>query len=301
VASHGDEAERIKKTHRLLRLPEVSALNFSRVFRISLTAITVTAGGCAFNNVMTHPEADVQTVKIVQSSPEEMRLVAVLVFHNPNPLTLQLNKIEYHLKVDHVTLAQGALETLPLIRNHQDQAIEIPLVLKTAAVLAALPPADKKGEHPYLFTGRAYAHNSWAASPVMFEGEGSVAFPLIPVTHWAGLNVSRRGQKPEFGLEITNPNVFPIAIHRLQGQGEFENVPYSWEFHPKDLNVAPQQTKRIFVPCLNTEPNSTPAAVEKLASGGALTYWIQGELECTSPQGIIMVVIHEKGAAGKKN
>jgi len=195
----------------------------------------------------------------------------------------------------------GSLSALPLIRNHQDQTVEIPLVLKTATVFAALPPVGKKSDHAYQFTGQALANNTWETSPIRFESEDTLVFPQIPSIHWAGLHASRNGQKPEFGLEITNPNNFPVIIRRLQGQSEFENQPYTWEFRPANLSVAPQQTRRIFVPCLAAGHPDAHLAVEKITSGGALAYWLQGELECNSPQGVIMVVIHEKGTAGKQN
>jgi LEA14-like dessication related protein len=224
-----------------------------------------------------------------------------MIFHNPNPLTLQLTKLEYHLWLDRVSLAKGYVTSLPLIRNHQDQAVEIPFVLKTAEIPDTLRAAAKNGKHAYKFSGQALAGSSWADSPIRFESEDSLVLPQMPATRWAGLRAGADGQQPEFGLEITNPNNFTITLHRLQGQCELDELPYTWEFQLQGLFLAPQQTKRIFVPCQAAGLHGARDASAKILSGVPLSYWVQGELECTSPQGIITVVIHEKSPAGKKN
>ncbi|NTV51783.1 MAG: hypothetical protein HGA76_02035 [Candidatus Firestonebacteria bacterium] len=278
-------------------------MNSASTFKkTTLAALSLLLCGCAnFGNVMTHPEAVVQSIKIVQTTSEEIRLLAVLEFNNPNPLTLQLAKIDYRFRLDRNVVAVGSLTNLPLIRNHQLQSVEIPVVLKSQTIRAVLPAPDKNGGYAYRFTGQAFSNNSWDTAPILFDAEGQLLLPQVPASRLSGLNTSRDGKKPEFGVEIFNPNVFPIEVRRLQGQGEFDTLPYVWEFRPRKLSIAAGQTRRIFVPCRPVGHTGAEAAAGKISAGAVLNYWLQGELECLSPQGVIMLVIQQKGGVGKKN
>ncbi len=274
---------------------------FSAFTAFALMFFLAAGTGCTnFGNVMTHPEVEVQSLKVIQMTPDETRMLAVLSFENPNPLSLRLKRLEYRLHLDRVPLITGTMESLPLVKNQRIQTIEVPMIIQTQTLMAALPLSPKNpGQHKYHFAGRALAFNEWASAPMMFDSEGQMMLPVLPTFKFNGLECSKDGRKPEFGLEITNPNNFVLKLRKLQGQLELSSHAYTWQFQPKEINLAANQSLRLHIPCRPNETADAKMDAEIIQKGSAMPYWIQGELECNSPHGIIIVVIHEKGSIGK--
>ncbi len=262
----------------------------------SLLLVCLGIGGCAnFGNVMTHPVIDVKSVQVVQVTPDSTRMVAVLQLQNPNPLFLHLKRVEYRMMVDRATIISSITEALPLIKNEHTQMLEIPILIKNTVLDNAFPD---RGQHRFRFVGQAIAVDDWVSSPILFEAEGDVTFPRLPVVRFIELASVKDANKIGFFLELTNPNSFMINVRRLQGQLEVDGHMYRWTTQPKSLKVNPNQSLRIHIPCqyLGNENRLFEADLQKVKNKVALKHWLQGEIETESLFGKTLTVIDSQNS-----
>jgi len=203
-----------------MRKEEMMRANIKMVLSVALGLLILTgcqkAGELIKEKIQT-PKVSLDDLAITGISAQKLDLLAKLAIDNPNPIGLSLAEMDYELELNNEPFLSGKSNEKMEVTASGKSHCKVPLSLKYDDLNRVYNSIRNQDEVPYRLKGQVKLDTPIGAIPVPYDVRGKLPVvkpPRINAVELKLNNISLQSAKLEMGLNIFNPNNFPLIISK---------------------------------------------------------------------------------------
>jgi LEA14-like dessication related protein len=236
--------------------------------------------------VFQEPSVKVDKVALKEISAESFALDLGVIIDNPNPIELNLAGIEYKFELDDNLLAAGKSNDSISVSASGKSKSTFPVSIDYDEIKSIYDAAKGQDELPYTFSGEVFLKTPIGEIPIPFKTKGTM--PIVRIPKIKSIYIkdfdakSLTSYKVIIGMDINNPNAFPLIISKLNYNLNLEGKDFTTG-KLKDQKIAPKSNGTIKIPIDFDLEAVGLSVLSALQSGGAdysmnydATYLIDG-------------------------
>jgi len=188
---------------------------YRNIIHAILAGILISICGCAvLQQLIDKPEVEFIGVSLNTVSLFEATPVFKFKITNPNPMGININKINYNLRINDIKFIKGVSDQQAGIKAASSGILELPVTFNYMDVFNNVSEFIESDKIYYNLSGSI----NIGPFPVLYEYNGELEVPDLPELALKDVKISSLSLKEAsiaFDLELGNSNSFPIALEAL--------------------------------------------------------------------------------------
>jgi len=165
------------------------------------------------------PQLEVEKVRFVGISFDDVDLAFDIKIKNPNPLSVNLAGLDYDFQIDNSSFLKGQQEKPLAIAANGESSVEIPLTLTFKNLYNTYAALKNKDSSDYKITSTLFFDLPvLGRTPITVTKSGNLPLIKMPDVKISSLNLKNlnlTGANLELKLDVQNPNSFHILLNQL--------------------------------------------------------------------------------------
>ena len=185
----------------------------------AILAVLVFSGCQSFNSVVQEPKLSFKSVDVAGISLSGVNMIAHVDVENPNAFTIPLPKIDWELFINTASFIQGVIKNDKSIKSRSTVTLDIPLSVTYDGLYNSVKSVIDSGEADYhVALGITFPVPFLENKVYKLDFSGALPLPQLPKLSPGSIRISKidfTGIELSCGLNVENPNVFPIPFPKL--------------------------------------------------------------------------------------
>jgi len=251
-----------------------------------LGAATMVAG-CATLSQLAASAFKSPTVDFSRASVSDVTLGGATVnlawmVENPNPIGIQIAKLDYLFKVEDKQVAAGAPKAGVTVAANKRGELAFPAEVKFADLVSVVATFLQKDTAAYAASGNVGFQTPLGILSFPLQHKGTFPVPKLPDVTFEAPTISKMdlsGATLEIPLVLNNKNGFALPIDALVGGLNIAGARVG-QLNAGSMNLAPKTTQRVSLPVRVNFANAVSAA--NAIRQGKATFAFDGQLKSGS-------------------
>ena len=252
---------------------------------VLLPIVAVLVAGCAALEdelARRWPTASVESARVAGLDFEAARLALDVRIDNPNPLAVELDGLDYTLRLDGRRVLSGDRGERLEVPADGSGRVAIPLRIPYREVRAVLGGLAERDSVRYAVDlGLQVDVPVLGKRRLPLEASGSLPVPSVPEVRVLGLRVEGldwSGARAVLDLAVRNPNGFGLALDRLRYGLRVDGDQWASGAEPDTTRIPAGGEGRIALPLVLDFEAIGRSAYRALAGDDPLDYTLEGTL-----------------------
>jgi len=183
----------------------------------------------SFNSIVQEPKLSLKSVELAGISFTGVNMVVHVNVENPNAFSIPLPKIDWQLFINSASFIQGTLKNDKTIKKQDTVTIDIPLSVTYNGLYSSISSLIETKEAAYqIALGISFPIPIIEAKVYRLDFSGVIPLPQLPKLSPLSVQISKidfSGIELSCGINVENPNMFPIPFPKLDWNYEVNGVP----------------------------------------------------------------------------
>ena len=219
--------------------------------------------GCAsLAGLVEKPKVTLHSVEVTSASFEGLSANFAFDVDNPNPIGVDLSRLDYQLTIDGHQLAEGhGNQTLSVPSNGHGTMV-LPVSVRFVELGQAVASMMTKQTVPYTIKATLGFSTPMGTVDIPVESSGTFPVPQLPRPQLMGAqlsDLSLGGVTLRVNLAFVNPNAFALPVGGL-----------GWRVSVEGADVASGSSPAMQLPPSGTQPVSLDVRIDFLRAGAAV-------------------------------
>jgi LEA14-like dessication related protein len=225
--------------------------------------LAVALCGCAtLGGLVEKPKVTLHSVEVTSASFEGLSANFAFDVENPNPIGVDLSRLDYQLTIDGHQLAEGhGNQTLSVPSNGHGTMV-LPVSVKFIELGQAVGSMLTKQTVPYTIKATLGFSTPMGTVDIPVESSGTFPVPQLPRPQLMGAqlsDLSLGGVTLRVNLAFVNPNTFAVPVGAL-----------AWHVSVEGADVASGSNPAMQLPASGTQPVQLDVRIDFLRAGSAV-------------------------------
>jgi len=259
-----------------------------KFYLLALTSLAFASAHCAGGKkLIAKPQLSVESLRVVGLSPTTADLEVTLAVDNPNPLGLNLSRVQYDFSLEGQRLVGGQTDRASSIPAAGVGRVVFPLSVSYQDLVAVYDRVKGQDEVNYTIQGELGLATPLGTLPLPFQSSGRMPVVRLPRLAEVSLKVDSLGLREtrlRLILELENPNAFPLELARLRYRLALAGSDLAAGETSASQTLPSKAAGRIEIP-LAVSPFDLGGSVYNLLRGSSADYRMEYSAEAVGPAG----------------
>lgn len=231
--------------------------------------------------IMTEPTIAFERMRFRSLSLFYSQPVFYFKITNPNPMGIQVESVQYNLRVNQRKFIRGAAEKTLYLPATDSGTVALPVTLNHLDFFQTIEDFARSDRVSYALSGSI----SVGPFDIPYQREGEFDLPRLPRISLRQARVeslSLTGAALRFDLALNNPNRFPLRISGLEYGVGLEDKSVASGRIASVPAIAPQTDRVLSLP-VNLDFLSLGRSIQTLFRGESAQYRLSGRLGIEAP------------------
>jgi LEA14-like dessication related protein len=234
--------------------------------------------GCAsLGGLVEKPKVTLHSVEVTRVSFEGLSANFAFTVENPNPIGVDLSRLDYQLTIDGHELAQGHGDQTLSVPSNGTGTMVLPVSVRFVELGQAVASLLTKQTLPYTIKATLGFSTPMGTVDIPVESSGSFPVPQLPRAQLLGAqlaDLSLGGVTLQVNLGFANPNAFAMPVAGL-----------AWRVSVEGASVASGSSPAMELPPSGTQPVRLDVRIDFLRAGTAVASALQAGSATVSVDG----------------